>query len=97
MPTAYHVAVTELAPPPAARYQVAISDAETLVSEHVVTVPDDLVAQFSLPPVELVQRSLTWLLTQEPPRSILPHFDLHDISTYFPEYPGVLKAAPDGV
>jgi hypothetical protein len=93
MRTTYTISVTELASPPAARYQVAISDADALVSEHVVTVADDLLAEFDLPASELVHRSLAWLLTQEPPGAILPHFDLRDISTYFPEYPGVLTAS----
>jgi len=38
----------------------------------------------------LVVRSFEFLLQREPKESILRRFNLRDIETYFPEYPGKL-------
>lgn len=86
----YQLTVSELEPLPRGRYRVVISDGETVQSEHIVTVDADFAAAFSESAARLVERSLSWLVTKEPPSAILGRFDLRDISSYFPEYPDVL-------
>jgi hypothetical protein len=42
-------------------------------------------------PTDLVRRSFEFLLQREPPRSILPAFDLPLIGRYFPEYEATIR------
>lgn len=56
---------------------------------YLVTLTDDyysLLTAGSITPQELIERSFAFLLTREPPSSILAEFDLKLINTYFPEF-----------
>ena len=58
-------------------------------STHRVTVPEDLVAELSLPEDDLegvVRESFEFLLEREPASSIMSEFSLDVIPNYFPEY-----------
>ncbi|HEX4897518.1 MAG TPA: hypothetical protein VFV53_04080, partial [Candidatus Limnocylindrales bacterium] len=58
-------------------------------SRHEVTVSRadlERLAPGASDPTDLVRRSFEFLLQREPPRSILPVFDLPLIGRYFPEY-----------
>jgi hypothetical protein len=58
-------------------------------STHRVTVPEDLVAELSLPENDLegvVRESFVFLLEREPASSIMSEFSLDVIPNYFPEY-----------
>ena len=67
-------------------FEVVIGEGE---STHRVTVPEDLVAELSLPEDDLegvVRESFEFLLEREPASSILPEFSLDVIPNYFPDY-----------
>jgi hypothetical protein len=71
-------------------FKVVVGEGE---STHRVTVPEDLVAEFSLPEGDLkgvVRESFVFLLEREPASSIMPEFSLDVIPNYFPEYKGEL-------
>ena len=53
----------------------------TLDREHHVDLTSD-----SISPLELIQRSIMFLLDRESPQAILRSFNIHEITTYFPEY-----------
>ncbi|MEW5991142.1 MAG: hypothetical protein AB1736_07315 [Chloroflexota bacterium] len=63
-------------------------------SRHEVTVSRadlERLARGASDPTDLVRRSFEFLLRREPPRSILPAFDLPAIARYFPEYESTIR------
>jgi hypothetical protein len=76
----------KVTPTGAREFEVVVGEGE---STHRVTVPEDLVAELSLPEDDLesvVRESFEFLLEREPASSILPEFSLQVIPNYFPEY-----------
>ena len=67
-------------------FKVVVGEGE---STHRVTVPEDLVAELSLPKATW-RASFVFLLEREPASSIMPEFSLDVIPNYFPEYKGEL-------
>ncbi|MDE3137920.1 MAG: hypothetical protein KGL59_15170 [Acidobacteriota bacterium] len=58
-------------------------------TRHIVTVEPEYARKLGARKAsveDLVRRSFEFLLEREPKESILRHFDLEDISRYFPEY-----------
>ena len=62
-------------------------------TEHVVTVPDEMLADPVLghDPEGLIRESFGFLLEREPASSILTRFSLDVIARYFPEYPDEIR------
>ena len=74
-----------VAPTGAREFEVVVGGGGT----HRVTVPEDLVAELSLPEDDLegvVRESFEFLLEREPASSIMSEFSLDVIPNYFPEY-----------
>ena len=70
----------------AREFEVVVGEGD---STHRVTVPEDLVAELSLPEDDLegiVRESFEFLLEREPASSIMPEFSLDVIPNYFPEF-----------
>jgi hypothetical protein len=69
------------------RYWVTIEEGATK-TVHEVTVTPESVKQYGqgATPERLLEASFKFLLEREPKESILKHFDLSDIETYFPDY-----------
>ena len=70
----------------AREFEVVVGEGD---SAHRVTVPEDLVAELSLPEGDLegvVRESFVFLLEREPASSIMPEFSLDVIPNYFPEF-----------
>ena len=70
----------------AREFEVVVGEGD---SAHRVTVPEDLVAELSLPEGDLegvVRESFVFLLERELASSIMPEFSLDVIPNYFPEY-----------
>jgi hypothetical protein len=67
-------------------FEVVVGDAKT---NHIVTVPEDLIEELQLPEDDLeglVRASFEFLLEREPASSIMPEFSLDVIPNFFPEY-----------
>jgi hypothetical protein len=82
-----HIKVT---PTGTREFEVVVGEGE---STHHVKVPEDLVAELSLPEDDLegvVRESFVFLLERESASSIMPEFSLDVIPNYFPEYKGEL-------
>jgi len=87
----YDLIIEEIQGLPDANYRVGVVEKNTsnIASEHIVSIEkvyvdslgwaDDDVAR-------LLEESFNFLLSKEPPDSILKEFDLRDIKKYFPEY-----------
>ena len=70
------------------RFEITVREGAT-ETRHIVTVAPDYARKLAGRKVSLenlVRRSFEFLLEHEPKESILRHFDLKDISRYFPEY-----------
>jgi hypothetical protein len=70
------------------RFEITVREGAT-ETRHIVTVAPDYARKLAGGRVsleDLVRRSFEFLLEHEPKESILRHFDLKDISRYFPEY-----------
>jgi hypothetical protein len=71
-------------------FEVEIHDEGRRTTHH-VTVPRgfaDAPELRDVDPEALVRESFRYLLEREPASSILSRFELGDIATYFPDYPG---------
>jgi hypothetical protein len=71
-----------------------IRDGDTTVSEHEnrVTAGDvATLAPSATDPIDLVQRSMAFLLEREPPTSILRTFNLPVIGQFFPAYEQTIR------
>ena len=87
----YDLTIEEMRSLPDAIYRVGVVEQNTsnIAGEHTVSIErvyvdslgwaDDDVAG-------LLEESFNFLLSKEPPDSILPEFNLRDIKKYFPEY-----------
>jgi hypothetical protein len=75
------------------RYWVTIEEGITK-TVHEVTVTPGSIKQFGQGATaeRLVEASFKFLLEREPKESILKHFDLSDIETYFPDYRRKVRA-----
>ena len=69
-------------------FHVRVIDGADESSHRVTLRSDDLqrIAGGKVEPLELVRRSVEFLLEREPKESILAQFDLRVIGRYFPEY-----------
>lgn len=70
------------------RFEITVREGAS-ETRHIVTVEPDYarkLARGKESMEDLVRRSFEFLLEHEPKESILRHFDLKDISRYFPEY-----------
>jgi hypothetical protein len=69
------------------RFEITVREGKS-ETRHIVTVEPDYAHKLrgKAPVEDLVRRSFEFLLEREPKESILRHFDLEDISRYFPEY-----------
>ncbi len=84
------VTVVEVEP---GTFTVTISDGAA-TTRHTVRVPAALPRSLGcghVPVVELVRRSMAFLLEREPPTSILSSFSLDQIGHYFPEFPDTIR------
>ncbi len=85
--------MTEIVVTPAAPGQYGVEVREgSQTSRHQVEVPDDFLEGLGpgTDPVRVVRESFAFLLEREPASSILGHFALPVIASYFPEYPSEL-------
>ena len=93
----YDLTIEEVKGLPEAIYRVGVIEQNTgnIASEHNVLIEkvyvdsigwaDDAVAR-------LLEESFNFLLSKEPPDSILPEFNLRVIKKYFPEYEEFIKS-----
>jgi len=73
---------------------IRLTEPDTTQTRHEVTVARadlERLAPGASDPTDLVRRSMEFLLQREPPRSILPSFDLIAIGRYFPEYESTVR------
>ena len=77
----------------ASQFRVRITGSGSETIHEVTIIPKDYTKLTSgkIQPEELVRRSFDFLLEREPKESILTHFDLSEISRYFPEYEHEIK------
>lgn len=84
----YDIKVEERSPFPEAVYKVTIKEGAT-ETKHLVTMHEPYYHELTagtVPPEELVRKSIVFLLQREPKESILPKFELPKIQKYFQEY-----------
>ncbi len=63
-------------------------------TNHLVTLTDDYyfdITNNSISKKDLIKKSFIFLLERESKESILPQFDLRDISKYFPDYEKIIN------
>jgi hypothetical protein len=76
------------------RFEITVRE-DGSETRHMVTVEPAYARRLAggkSPVEELVRRSFEFLLEHEPKESILRQFNLRDISRYFPEYEGEIRA-----
>jgi len=74
-------------------FQVTVEEDNTQTS-HTVMLDDTFHKKITggiIPKEEVIKKSFEFLLEREPKESILPRFDLRDISKFFPEFEGYIS------
>ena len=83
----YSFSIRELKQLPEALFTVTVSGKhETVHTVHMREEYYQKLTQGNISPEDLVGKSFTFLLANEPNTAILEEFDLEDIARYFPEY-----------